>query len=216
MFSDFFECVATYDPGWNDPPPMPSATPQPIAPGKSRTSLNKRVAFPMQSASASSTAVKTTAEGLPLPFSTAKYQPPPMNTAPLPEVTAQPVLPPPPTATIFNPAAPIQAIPTESATEGFDAATAKQLLQSVLTRLVEAMASTTDAGRVSEIRKRLDTLDQMWLENKLNKSAQTMLYDLAKGKVKTFAILLKWRQNLFFCIEFNELFFFWFLNSSGK
>lgn len=193
--------VATYDPGWNDPPPMPSSgVPQPSAPGKSRISLNKRVAFPMQSSGASSTSnVKTTAEGLPLPFSTAKYQPPSVSTEPLPAAT-QPALPPPP-ATIFNPSAPPQAVPTElESNEDFDSATAKDLTHSVFTRLVDAMTSHTDAGKLSEIRKRLETLDQMWQENKLNESAQKNLYELAKGK--TFVGLLGFQSNEIVLFDF--------------
>lgn len=91
--------LATYDPGWNDPPPMPTANAT-INSNRPKLSLNKRVAFPMQGGvSSTSSNVKTTAEGLPLPISTAKYQPPPMlpnemNTIP----SSQPpsVLPPPP------------------------------------------------------------------------------------------------------------------------
>lgn len=164
---------------------MPLAAPQlpASAPGKLRISLNKRVAFPMQSSGApSASSVKTTAEGLPLPFSTAKYQPPAASTTPLPAVATQPVLPPPLATTIFNPSAPPQVDATESITDDYDSAAAKQLSHSVFARLVDAMATHTDAGKLSEIRKRLETLDQMWHENKLNESAQKNLYELAKGK----------------------------------
>lgn len=174
--------VATYDPGWNDPPPMPSMTSQPtVGAGKPRTSLNKRVAFPMQSSAVTGSNVKTTAEGLPLPFSTAKYQPPPsMPTALVPEAIPTPptaVLPPPPSMAL-NPS--VQTMTTEAVSEHFDSAVAREFLNSVFARLIDAM--TIDAGKLGEIKKRLEVLDQMWQENKLNEAAQKNLYEFAKGK----------------------------------
>lgn len=136
----------------------------------------------MQSSGAPSASnVNTTAEGIPLPFSTAKYQPPPVDTAPLPVAVTQPVLPPPPATTMFKPSAPPEEASTESVTDHFDSAAAKYFSYSVFTGLADAMATHTDAGKLSEIRKRLETLDQMWQENKLNESAQKNLYELAKG-----------------------------------
>lgn len=191
--SHLFDCllvlaIATYDPGWNDPPSMPSATASVAAAAKPRTSLNKRVAFPMQQLSATapaapSTNVKTTAEGLPLPFSTAKYQPPPM-TASAPEASLAPekaVLPPPPPSTILNPVIP--PVATESVIETFDAATAKPFVLSVFSRSTDAMASNSDVAKLVEIRKRLYALDLMWQENKLDESVQKILHELAKGNL---------------------------------
>lgn len=166
---------------------MPTMNTQVPVAAKPRTSLNKRVAFPMQSSAASSSNVKTTAEGLPLPFSTAKYQPP-MDSAPVPPSSSSthPVLPPPPTSTIFTPSAPPPPPPTdnstESAADAFEPPEARQFCQSVFSNLVEQMASTTDQNKLSEIQKRLECLEQMWQENKLNESAQKNLYQLAKGK----------------------------------
>lgn len=159
--------------------------PAPVA-AKPRTNLNKRVAFPMQSSTVTSSNVKTTAEGLPLPFSTAKYQPPTV-TGPTPEVTStsQPVLPPPPSSTILNPSVPCQPNSTqpelESVSETFDSVTAKDFSISVFNGLVDAMAANTDAGKISEIRKRIDAMDQMWQQSKFDESAQKKLYQLAKG-----------------------------------
>lgn len=72
-----FFAVATYEPGWNDPPSMDNLPPTTGPTIKPRLNLNKRVAFPVQSGTATTTSqtVQTTAEGLPLPFSTAKYDP---------------------------------------------------------------------------------------------------------------------------------------------
>lgn len=180
--------LATYEPGWNDPPKMSSMTaPAPVA-AKPRTNLNKRVAFPMQSGSAvTNSNVKTTAEGLPLPFSTAKYQPS-TATGLAPEVTltSQPVLPPPPSSSaILNPSVSSQTTLTqlepEPVSETIDSVTAKEFSISIFNRLVDAMTANNDAGKISEIRKRLDVMDQMWQQSQLDESAQKKLYQLAKG-----------------------------------
>lgn len=161
---------------------MPTVASLAAVPNKTRTNLNKRVAFPMQSAGATTTSnVKTTAEGLPLPFSTAKYQPPAMNTSPLPESTTV-LSPPPPPTTIFNPSVPVPTTTTEPINETFDSAAARQLSHSVFTRLADAMATNSDVGKINEIRKRLETLDQMWQENKFDESVQKKLHELVKGK----------------------------------
>ncbi|XP_031628222.1 steroid receptor RNA activator 1-like [Contarinia nasturtii] len=174
---------STYDPGWNDPPPMPSMTPQPVVAGKPRISLNKRVAFPMQSSGTTSANVKTTAEGLPLPFSTAKYQPPPqMPTIPIAEapVMPPPIAPPPIAPPALNPPSiPIKTPTTEAVNDGFDSATAREFSNSIFARLIDGL--TIDVGKLSEIRKRLELLDQMWQENKLNAASQQILFQLAKA-----------------------------------
>lgn len=163
---------------------MPTVASLAPAPGKPRTNLNKRVAFPMQSSGATSSSnVKTTAEGLPLPFSTAKYQPPSADMAPLPETTTVLSPPPPPTVTL-NPSFPLPTtIPTtESANEVLNTEEARQLTNVVFNRLINAMTANTDAGKLNEIRKRLETLDQMWQENKLDETVQRKLYELVKGR----------------------------------
>lgn len=184
--------LATYDPGWNDPPPMPTAaaaTNQPTNAAKPRTSLNKRVAFPMQSSAASQTTVKTTAEGLPLPYSTAKYQPPPLSTASPPPQTSSPPPPllPPPSSSSLPPAAssalPLSD-PTQSTTfDNFDSASAQEQCHSIFGQFADKMATSThtEPSKLNEIRKRLESLHQMWQENKLDHAVQKNLYALAKG-----------------------------------
>lgn len=105
--------VATYDPGWNDPPSM-ATLPPPTGPTiKPRLNLNKRVAFPVQPGTATTSQnVKTTAEGLPLPFSTAKYDSSrifnPVADASVPSQGApSSALPPPPAASLPPPASAI-------------------------------------------------------------------------------------------------------------
>lgn len=70
---------------------------------KPRLNLNKRVAFPVQSGTAQTTQnVKTTSEGLPLPFSTAKYDPRIFNPV---SNSVQTQLPPPPSMPLLPPSA---------------------------------------------------------------------------------------------------------------
>lgn len=156
---------------------------------KPRTSLNKRVAFPMQSSVATSSSVETTAEGLPLPFSTAKYQPP-LTINPLPEMSSMPqnVLSPPPApppSTILSSSESASTTSREAINEHFDPETAKHFSNSVFIRLVDAMGTNnTDTIKTAEIRKRIEVLDQMWQENKLSDAVQIIIYQLAKGMIK--------------------------------
>lgn len=188
----FSSKLATYDPGWNDPPPNVSSMPVAAATGKTRLNLNKRVAFPMQGSAAnppssSSSNVKTTAEGLPLPFSTAKYQPPP--TTLVPEASKSPsVLPPPPSAPILDASINSSESVSRPAVQelSIDLTAAREYCNSVFVRLIDSMNANDVAAKSSEIRKRLDVLNEMWLENKFDEATQTDIYKLAKGKANNF------------------------------
>lgn len=174
--------LATYDPGWNDPPPMPTAPIQSSGAGKPRINLNKRVAFPMQSSGASNSNVKTTAEGLPLPFSTAKYQPTPTTTAAelSPSLPSAALPPPPPSTAVFNPSESTSQLPKSE--ETFDSSEAQQFCHSIFSNQIEAMTTNIEHSKLSDIRKRLELLNQMWMENKLDEATQKNVYELAKGK----------------------------------
>lgn len=174
--------TATYDPGWNDPPPMPTGPSTASMPSaRPRLNLNKRVAFPMQSGSTTSnSSVKTTAEGLPLPFSTAKYQPTQMN-ATLPESNVQQAtaLPPPPplilgeVGNIFTPPA-----AEENTVAAFEPSAARDFCHMIFIRFADQM----DAVKGTEIRKRIESLNEMWIGNKFDETLQQSLYKLAHGK----------------------------------
>lgn len=143
---------------------------------KPRTSLNKRIAFPMQSgASANSSNVKTTAEGLPLPFSTAKYKPSPMNSTPEQIVPAA-LPPPPPPVAIFNPSENVISTEPTPSDEAFDSTKARDFCHSIFMRLVDGL----DAGKLTEIRKRIELLNETW--DKLDEPVQRNLHDLGEGK----------------------------------
>lgn len=162
-------------------PSAAAATDQATVPSKPRTSLNKRVAFPMQSSAASQTSVKTTAEGLPLPYSTAKYQQPPMYSTSPPTQTSS--SPPPPPPLLPPPSSSMSSInPTQSATEkdNFDSATACEQCHSIFGHIADKM-DATEPTKLNEIRKRLESLHQMWQENKLDDAVQRNLCALAKG-----------------------------------
>lgn len=193
--------LATYDPGWNDPPPMPTAaaaaTNQVTNAAKPRTSLNKRVAFPMQSSAASETTVKTTAEGLPLPYSTAKYQPPPQApvssaSSPPQTISPPPTLPPPPSSLLSSgsppvgsPSAPLPIdVAPSTTTDNLDSTSAREQCHSIFGQFADKMATSThstEPNKLNEIRKRLESLHHMWLEDKLDDAVQKNLYALAKG-----------------------------------
>lgn len=176
--------IATYDAGWNDPPPMSTeAVHVPIS-GKPRISLNKRVAFPMQSSGTTSNSnIKTTAEGLPLPFSTAKYQPPPMINSPQQNDSIQAGKPPPPPPVKPVSSTLVEQTQSQPSCEPFDLALAKQLCNSNFNRVIDSMGTNTTAAKLTEIRKRLDILDQAWEDNKLTESVQKILYQLAEGRI---------------------------------
>lgn len=178
--------LATYDPGWNDPPPNTTTTANSVSSsGKTRLNLNKRVAFPLQSSGASSNTsnVKTTAEGLPLPFSTAKYQPPPTADV-LPPNPQQNVLAPPPISSLPPTSGNITATKLVTSTapqdDSVDLTAAREFCFALFIRLLDSMK--IDAVKLSEIRKRLDTLNEMWIDNKFNENVQKDIFKLAKGK----------------------------------
>lgn len=147
------------------------------------------VAFPMQSAAASQTTVKTTTEGLPLPYSTAKYQPPaPLSSATIPPT---PTLPPPPPSSLScsgpppsaSSSASIDAAPSIS-TENFDSTSTRDQCHLIFGQFADKMATSTNStepSKLNEIRKRLESLHHMWLDNKLDDAVQKNLYALAKG-----------------------------------
>lgn len=174
--------------------------------GKPRLNLSKRVAFPMQSGAApSSSNVKTTSEGLPLPYSTAKYQPLSLMNPTLPpeQPVSNSVFAPPPVA-IFNP---LQTVPTtsesqqsESSNEPFDSVAAREFCYSIFMRLIDQMNKSNDVVKLTEMRKRMDVLNDMWVENKFDEVVQQKLYDLGRGNEQYFNEIK--RKNMNFKVLF--------------
>lgn len=155
---------------------------------KSRPNLNKRVAFPMQaSASSNTTAIKTAESGLPLPFSTAKYNP---NASPIPPQGI-----PPPTSTSIVPP-PISTLPpsigalktaqgdqpTVAQSESTEVPlNAQEFCQNVFAQFVKSPPEPHDAIKMGEIEKRLDILYRMWSTGLFAKEIEKRLYLIAKG-----------------------------------
>lgn len=161
-------------------------------PMKTKVNLNKRVAFPLQgngnNTNASHTNVKTSAEGLPLPFSTAKYEPPasllqPQNIVEQPTVS----LPPPPSlsTTIESKLnATSVSLSESSKPSSIDLTNARDFCRKIFSHLTDQMAAKIDAIKLTEIRKRLDILNEMWLNGKFDQSIQIVLYNIALGEIE--------------------------------
>lgn len=160
-----------------------SAASQPAV--KSKPSLNKRVAFPMQSSDiAANTKVQTSSAGLPMPFARVKQQPPP------PEPSAStavklPLLPPanrppPPKAESILPAHHVDN-PIHEPIVDPEVSHAKtiQTLQTILKSV-----TGLDAVKSDEIEKRLGVLSTMWLDNRLDSKLQLRLAQISECKLR--------------------------------
>lgn len=170
-----------------------------MAPTRTRLSLNKRVAYPCQPPSngspattISSATVKTTPEGLPLPFSTAKYQPNQMMPTVAPPTTDKTVpLPPPsiqPTQLLISSSVDSgntslstndtsgTAVTTDDASS-IDLDEAFEFCKKIFDNVLDSMP----IDKASTIRKRIENMYATWTENKLNRSAKIELYRIAKG-----------------------------------
>lgn len=185
--------IATYDPGWNDPPPMPTSGDATNKTPKPKLNLNKRVAFPLQSSgsNSSNTSVKTTSEGLPLPFSTAKYQPPAAQADVDHSTPVQaPILPPPPSNAPPSTSDAIEsaAVSTSDALinqSPHSQADYREYCKQIFHRVTDAISPTMNWAKIAEIRKRLEVLNGMWLDGKLSAATELNLYELAKGTIST-------------------------------
>lgn len=171
--------TATYDPGWNDPPPMMTGG-QPVP--KSRLNLNKRVAFPMQSAASTSintSNVRTADSGLPLPFSTAKHNP---AAVPTPNVMT-PLAPvdvgPPPQSTSVPPLPNAQATPIVAPIpKPIDV---RAYCYEIFANILKSSTAPVDTTKTIEIERRLEVLNQSWLTDGFNEDIENLLHGIAKG-----------------------------------
>lgn len=166
------------------------ASGQSVAPiNKNRPNLNKRVAFPMQtSASSNTTAIKTAESGLPLPFSTAKYNPnaSAMQSQAVPPPTSSSIVPPPmssalPPSTDASKTAQNDQ-PTVAQSESTEVPlNAREYCQNVFGKIVKSPPEPHDAIKMGEIEKRLDILYRMWSTGQFSKEIEKRLYLIAKG-----------------------------------
>lgn len=164
-----------------------------------RLSLNKRVAYPQTNVShPTASTVKTTAEGLPLPFSTAKYQPGmfPPNPAPIETVASSlpPPPPPPPSAPIpVSAATPSNVTMTTQAIDAqpVDLCEALDFCRKTFDRTFDALATQLSADKVNGIRKRIDAMHSMWTEHKLKDAAKRDSFAIARGIVIDYPIVAR-------------------------
>lgn len=152
---------------------------------KSKPSLNKRVAFPMQSSdTAVSTKVQTSAAGLPMPFARVKQQPPPPVRS-VPATEAPPMLPPPnrpppPMAAVLTPAHHIEEPTLEPI---IDLDVSHDLTLQTLHTILKSVIGL-DATKSEEIEKRLGVLSTMWLDNRLDSKLQFRLAQISECKLR--------------------------------
>lgn len=170
-----FSIAAPFDPGWNDPPTFNySNAPPPI---KTKLNLNKRIAFPIQSSvqSANLPKVESSGAGLPMPFARVKLNivesntPPPSNSLPL--------LPPPSMTIVPKPSESSTSVVSEQNELG----NSFELVMSTLREINESVAST-DSSKVDEIEKRLNVLETLWMDGKIDDKLKILLVNTAKGK----------------------------------
>lgn len=155
-----------------------------VGPPKMRLSLNKRIAYPQTGTSNPIAAnIKTTSEGLPLPFSTAKYQPGALPSHIRNEISATTsnVLPP-PMVSVATPSSLSTTNITENVNnQSVDLNEAFEYCNKIFSQTYGTLAIQMSNDKISGIQKRIDAMYGMWNENKLNELVKHDLYSIAKG-----------------------------------
>lgn len=177
--------AAPFDPGWNDPPTFNYSNAPP--PTKTKLNLNKRIAFPIQSSAKSDELPKVEKSGglgggLPLPFAKVQQTVIESNTVP---VTSSLPLPPPPSMT--NETKSCESNPESSSSSDLPQKTDDigNSYDFVMKTLRESNMSlmSTDRSKVEEIDKRLNMLDAMWTDEKIDDKLKVLLVKSAEGSV---------------------------------
>ncbi|KAJ8667413.1 hypothetical protein QAD02_009076 [Eretmocerus hayati] len=149
-----------HDPGWNDPPSWAlSATSAPAGSTPTKRLLNKRVAFPLNSNSS------------------------PLSTSPIPNTPPMGATPPPVGISLTSaPHKPIVAPTTVKNEESLaDLQVDKaQTLKDTLDNLRNVMDGL-EKNRADEIQKRLDRMEAMWNEDKLNSVVHQKLLEISEA-----------------------------------
>ncbi|XP_063374121.1 steroid receptor RNA activator 1 [Cydia amplana] len=130
-------------------PPKISFNSQQTAPNRPRNFLNKRVAFPLSGANTSPASA------------------PQVNMPPMPSGAPTALVP--PSLTQIN-------IPSNSELS----INSESVLVEVKTLLLELLGSSSELGaKANDIRRRLDVMEQMWMDGKLNVEVQAKMKELA-------------------------------------
>lgn len=141
-----------FEPGWNDPPTL-SYNSQQTTPNRPRNFLNKRVAFPMSGS----------------PGTNANSASP--NLPPLPAVSIPSTLPQQVT------------IPKATKVSSDEAIDRQRSLKEVKEILLTFLNDSTELGlKANDIKKRIDVMEEMWINGKLNATIQSKMLNLACGK----------------------------------
>lgn len=173
--------AAPFDPGWNDPPTFNYSNAPP--PTKTKLNLNKRIAFPMQSSSNSTELpkVESSGAGLPMPFARVKLNVNEVTTVPV--ISNVPLLPPPSMTSIPKSCESGEELNCSSAVS--DKNESGDSLELVMNSLKEINGSlvSTDSPKVEEIDKRLNVLETMWTDGKIDDKLKILLAKTARGTV---------------------------------
>ncbi len=173
--------AAPFDPGWNDPPTFNYSNAPP--PTKTKLNLNKRIAFPIQSSSPSSAElpkVESSGAGLPMPFARVKLNVNESNTAPVIS-NIVPLQPPPSMTSVPKSSESDKELNCPSTvTETNDLRNSQELVMNTLREVNESLIST-DSVKVEEIEKRINVLEAMWIDGKIDDKLKALLLNTAKG-----------------------------------
>lgn len=150
---------SVHDSGWNDPPSWALQKAAEGVPSTKRL-LNKRVAFPLNSKTDSSPSVMPT-------------MPPMGNLPPPPEPTKLTTAPHKPTL------APTGLSVDDSSSAQLDMSK-DEALNNTLYNL-NSVISTLDSSKAEEIQKRLEKMESMWKEDKLNNIVHKKLFEISNG-----------------------------------
>ncbi|XP_001601505.1 steroid receptor RNA activator 1 [Nasonia vitripennis] len=155
--------LASHDPGWNDPPSWAfTGSPKPAtATPTKRNLLNKRVAFPLNSKPESTTSTTSNLNMPPM-----GNIPPPVDIGGLTSAPHKPMVEP----TGAN------SLDTSSEIEINKESALKDTLDNLKCSL-----ERLDSGKAEEIKKRLERMETMWNEDKLNSAIHKKLSDISNA-----------------------------------
>lgn len=141
----------------------------------------------MQNATPPSTSnVKTAESGLPLPFSTAKYNPvSSTSTSPLiTTATLPPSLPPLPTQSAGSKVASTTPAALIADVDLLEVPSdAKEICHRIFMLALASSPDSLETVKQNEIEKRLEILFTTWTNGQLNKDAERYVYGIAKGNI---------------------------------
>jgi len=171
-----------FDPGWNDPPTFNYSNAPP--PTKTKLNLNKRIAFPIfpiQSSGSSTDLpkVERSGAGLPMPF--AKVKPNAYESNTIPVMNSVPLQPPPSMPSVVKSCESEKESNSSSVLlDEKELGNSLEVVMNTLREINESLAAT-DSAKVEEIEKRLNILEVMWADGKIDDKLKILLMNTAKA-----------------------------------